>query len=171
MLAVECFDDYSSVQHDEYLALLESRGRQVLDQKTEYISFSSLIDTSASLKYQKGLDVGDRVTCINQRWKVQIESRTTEITESYESGRMELEVTFGESIPFLREALKWRYSPLKNTTNLRSFCLPPASPSFSVAAGYALLLLLVGKQNPRKFYGVFEWIIVRRSRESPLKPR
>ncbi len=118
---VECFDDYSSVQQsyaedgvettlpdNEYRALLVSRGSQVLVQKTEYISFSSLIDTHSSLKYQQGFDVGDRVTCINQRWKVQIESRITEITESYESGRMELEVTFGVSIPSIREALKWR---------------------------------------------------------------
>lgn len=101
-------DSETPIPEEEYLELLRSRGRQVLDQKTEHVAFASLIDTNASLRYRRNYDVGDRVTCINQRWKVQIESRITEITESYESGRMELDITFGVSIPSIRDALKWR---------------------------------------------------------------
>lgn len=85
-----------------------ARGHLALDQKTESISFSSHIDTHANLVYKKDYDLGDRVTCVNKRWGIRIDSRITEITESYESGKEELEVTFGTSIPSLSAAAKGR---------------------------------------------------------------
>ena len=117
----EFFDDTGSISRsyledgveqqlslEEYLTLLESRGHQVLDQKTESVSFSSHIDTRANLTYKKDFDLGDRVTCVNRRWGIRIDVRITEITESYESGKEELEVIFGTSIPSLNAAMKWR---------------------------------------------------------------
>ena len=118
---IEYFDDSSGISRfymedgqeqqlslAAYLALLTARGHQVLDQKTESISFSSHIDTHANLVYKKDFDLGDRVTCVNKRWGIRIDSRITEITESYESGKEALEVTFGTSIPSLSNALKGR---------------------------------------------------------------
>lgn len=118
---IEYFDDSSSISRSymedgeeqklslaAYLALLTARGHQVLDQKTESISFSSHIDTYANLVYKKDFDLGDRVTCVNKRWGIRIDSRITEVTESYESGKEALEVTFGTSIPSLTNALKGR---------------------------------------------------------------
>ena len=115
----EYFDDAGSITRsymedgvqqqlplEEYLALLTARGHQVLDQKTENISFSSRIDTCANLTYKKDFDLGDRVTCINRRWGIRIDARITEITESFESGKEELEVTFGTSIPGLNATMK-----------------------------------------------------------------
>jgi hypothetical protein len=93
---------------EAYHALLTARGHQVLDQKTESISFSSHIDTHANLIYKKDFDLGDRVTCVNKRWGIRIDSRITEITESFESGKEELEITFGTSIPSLSNAAKGR---------------------------------------------------------------
>ena len=118
---IEYFDDSSSISRsymedgeelqlslEAYMALLTARGHQVLDQKTESISFSSHIDTHANLVYKKDFDLGDRVTCVNKRWGIRIDSRITEITESYESGKETLEVTFGISIPSLTNAMKGR---------------------------------------------------------------
>ena len=118
---IEYFDDSSSISRSymedgeeqqlslvAYLALLNARGHQVLDQKTGSVSFSSHIDTHANLVYKKDFDLGDRVTCVNKRWGIRIDSRITEVTESYESGKEALEVTFGTSIPSLTNALKGR---------------------------------------------------------------
>ena len=118
---IEYFDDSSSISRsymeeseaqqlpqEAYLALLTARGHQVLDEKKESISFSSHIDTHANLVYKKDFDLGDRVTCVNKRWGIRIDSRITEVTESYESGKEALEVTFGTSIPSLTSALKGR---------------------------------------------------------------
>ena len=98
----------TQIPDSEYTALLQARGEQVLDQKDESLSFSSVIDMRANLKYKRDFDLGDRVTCLNQRWRIQIDARITEITETYESGKQDLEATFGVSIPSLSEMLKWR---------------------------------------------------------------
>lgn len=92
----------------EYLALLTARGRQVLDGKTGYLNFTSFIDTHGHLKYKRDFDLGDRVTCINRRWGIRIDVRITEVVESYENGKADLEITFGESLPTLSAAIKWR---------------------------------------------------------------
>lgn len=76
--------------------------------KTEHVAFSSFINTHANLRYKRDFDLGDRVTCINQRWKIRVDTRITEICESYESGKADLEITFGESLPTISAALKWR---------------------------------------------------------------
>lgn len=93
---------------DEYYRLLRARGEQTLAQKVERIAFHSMIDTRAGFAYQRDYDVGDRVTCVNRRWHVKIDVRITEATESFESGRRDLSVTFGEALPTLSEYIKWR---------------------------------------------------------------
>ena len=118
---IEYFDDSSSISRsymedgveqqlslEAYLALMTAKGHQVLDEKTESISFSSHIDTHANLVYKKDFDLGDRVTCVNKRWGIRIDSRITEVTESYESGKEASEVTFGTSIPSLSAAARGR---------------------------------------------------------------
>lgn len=92
----------------EYLELLGARGAQVLDNKSGYNNFTSFLYTHGHLKYKRDYDLGDRVTCINRRWGVRIDVRITEVTESYENGKADLEITFGESLPTLSTAMKWR---------------------------------------------------------------
>lgn len=93
---------------EAYATLLKAQGERTLAGKIEHLAFSSLINTRAHLRYKQDFDLGDRVTCINQRWKIRIEVRITEIVESYESGKADLEITFGESLPTISAALKWR---------------------------------------------------------------
>ncbi len=96
------------IPDNDYRDMLTARGEQVLDQKIESLSFSSVIDTHANLRYKSDFDVGDRVTCLNRRWHVQIDARITEVVESYERGRESVEITFGVSLPSLNAAMKWR---------------------------------------------------------------
>lgn len=93
---------------EEYTALLTAQGERTLAGKTEHLAFTSFINTRAHLLYKQDFDIGDRVTCVNQRWKIRINARITEIVESYESGKADLQITFGESLPTISAALKWR---------------------------------------------------------------
>lgn len=89
-----------------YLELLAERGRQVLESRTETLNFSSEINTRGNLKYKEDYDLGDRVTCINRRWKIKIDVRITEISEVYQQGEESLEITFGESLPALIDKIR-----------------------------------------------------------------
>ncbi len=92
----------------DYVALLTAKGNSVLSDKVESISFSSKINPSSHLKYKVDYDVGDHVTCLNRRWGVKIDARITEAQEAYESGKAEVTITFGTSLPTLSDKLKWR---------------------------------------------------------------
>ena len=66
------------------------------------------INTGAHLKYERDFGLGDRVTCLNRRWGVTIDARITEVSEQFEGGKNELQITFGTSLPTLNDQLKWR---------------------------------------------------------------
>ena len=108
---VEIFAEASDVTFEEggdYAALLRAKGASVLAGKVESVSFSSVINTGAHLKYGRDFDLGDRVTCLNRRWGVTIDARITEVSEQFEGGKNELQITFGTSLPTLNDQLKWR---------------------------------------------------------------
>lgn len=85
----------------EYLALLSARGAEELEQYAETLSFGSKINTFANLIYRTDYDLGDRVTCVNERWGIRIDVRITEIAETYQNNVEEIDITFGESLPAL----------------------------------------------------------------------
>ena len=101
-------DIASGEQNVDYAALLTAKGNSVLADKVENVSFSSKINPFSHLKYKVDYDVGDRVTCLNRRWGVKIDARITEVQEAYESGKAEVAITFGTSLPTLSDKLKWR---------------------------------------------------------------
>ena len=101
-------DIASGEQNVDYTALLTAKGNSVLADKVESVSFSSKINPSSHLKYKEDYDVGDRVTCLNRRWGVKIDARITEVQEAYESGKVDVTITFGTSLPTLSNKLKWR---------------------------------------------------------------
>jgi hypothetical protein len=94
------------IPDSQYLSQLEQRGFSELAGYSEVIGFSSKINTDSSYKYRLDYDVGDRVTCLNRRWGVKIDVRVTEITETYETGKMIIEATFGESLPTLIQTIR-----------------------------------------------------------------
>ena len=91
---------------EQYIEMLKQRGAQELENYAETLNFSSNIDTFGNLKYREDYDIGDRVTCINKNWKIKINVRITEVTEVYQQGEENLEITFGESLPALLDKIR-----------------------------------------------------------------
>jgi len=90
----------------EYLELLAGRGASELEQHAETLNFTSKINTSSNLTYGVDFDLGDRVTCVNKRWGIQINVRITEIVETYQAGKHGIDITFGESLPTLIDQIR-----------------------------------------------------------------
>ncbi|SDN79235.1 siphovirus ReqiPepy6 Gp37-like family protein [Acetanaerobacterium elongatum] len=89
----------------QYQQLLTARGLKDLEQYKEALSFESNVNVTGSLAYKTDFDVGDRVTCVDKRWGIKTDVRITEITESYQKGKTQITVTFGESLPTLSEKI------------------------------------------------------------------
>jgi hypothetical protein len=89
-----------------YLDMLIQYGASELEQYAETLNFASTINTTANLKYTDDFDLGDRVTCVNKRWGIQINVRITEIMETYQGRDTDIDITFGESIPTLIEQIR-----------------------------------------------------------------
>jgi len=90
----------------KYRQMLVTRGNTELDGLIETHSFESSINTQSNLRYKEDFDMGDRVTCVERRWGLTINSRITEITQTFEKGKATLEVTFGESAPTLLDKIR-----------------------------------------------------------------
>lgn len=103
-------DTSTEIPLDEYKNLLSARGDTELSSYAVARNFDSEIYTGGSLVYKKDYDVGDRVTCINKQWGVQINSRITEVQEVYQSGAQSIQITFGESSPKLLNKIRQIYS-------------------------------------------------------------
>jgi hypothetical protein len=90
----------------QYLNMLTQRGASELEQYAETLNFSSKINPYTNLKYGEDFDLGDRVTCINKRWGIKINVRITEIEETYQEGKTDIDITFGESLPTILDQLR-----------------------------------------------------------------
>ena len=91
---------------ETYRRMLQSRGNTELDGRIENFTFNSSINVMSNLRYKEDFDLGDRVTCIEKRWGITINSRITELTQTFESGKTLIEATFGESAPTLLDKIK-----------------------------------------------------------------
>ena len=89
-----------------YLAMLRIRGSTELEGYGEAVSFTSTISTNSNLKYKSDFDLGDRITCKEVKWGIQIDARITEVLETYQKGEETIEATFGDSLPTLLEQIK-----------------------------------------------------------------
>lgn len=91
----------------EYDKLLIQRGHEKLAEYKEVETFESKINvTNSNLIYKQDFDLGDYVTCQNREWNVTTNVKITEIEEVYESDGLQVNVTFGESIPTLISKIK-----------------------------------------------------------------
>ena len=91
---------------EKYRRMLVTRGNTELDSRIENYTFNSSINIMSNLRYKEDFDLGDRVTCIEKRWGITINSRITEITQTFERGKTLIEATFGESAPTLLDKIK-----------------------------------------------------------------
>lgn len=90
----------------QYRAMLTTKGDTELDSMIEAYSFNSTINMRSNLMYKQDFDLGDRITCVDKTWGITINSRITEITQTYERGKAHIEATFGESSPTLLDQIK-----------------------------------------------------------------
>lgn len=94
-------DSEITMPMDAYIQMLCQRGNKDLEQYAETLNFFSKINAYSNLEYKTDFDIGDVVTCIDKRWGIRINVRITEISESYQQSKNEIDVTFGESLPTL----------------------------------------------------------------------
>lgn len=58
-----------------YRAMLASRGNTELAAMVENYTFNSSVNIQSNLRYKEDFDLGDRVTCLERRWGITINSR------------------------------------------------------------------------------------------------
>lgn len=89
-----------------YRAMLATKGNTELASSVEVYNFNSQIRIDSNLRYKRDFDIGDIITCLERTWGVTINSRITEIIQTFEAGAETIEATFGESSPTLLEKIK-----------------------------------------------------------------
>lgn len=89
-----------------YLQMLKTRGSAELESYGKTINFVSTINTNSNLKFKRDFDLGDRITCKEEKWHIQIDARITEVIETYQKGAEEIEATFGDSLPTLVDKIR-----------------------------------------------------------------
>ena len=89
-----------------YLQMLKTRAAAELENYGKIINFVSTINTNSNLKFKQDFDLGDRITCKETKWGIQIDARTTEVIETYQKGAEEIEATFGDSLPTLVDQIR-----------------------------------------------------------------
>ena len=89
-----------------YLQMLKTRAAAELENYGNIINFVSTSNTNSNLKFKQDFDLGDRITCKETKWGIQIDARITEVTETYQKGAEEIEATFGDSLPTLVDQIR-----------------------------------------------------------------
>ena len=90
----------------DYTNLLIGKGNEILAETKEIQTFDSKINLNSNLKYKTDFDLGDIVTYLSKKWNVTVDSRITEITETYEENGLSIDITFGNNIPNLIDKIK-----------------------------------------------------------------
>lgn len=93
---------------------LIARGERKLTERQRTISYQSEITRHGPFQYKEDWDIGDVVTVQNKTWKVTMDTRITEVTETYEPSGFKLHVTFGSSLPTFSQKLKTTFQELNN---------------------------------------------------------
>lgn len=95
-----------TVPINAYLAMLLTRGGAELENYGETINFVSTINSNSNLEFKSDFDLGDRITCKEGKWGIQIDARITEVMEIYQKGEETIEATFGDSLPTLVDQIR-----------------------------------------------------------------
>ncbi len=111
----ELFVDAKDLQKDvdgviltdeEYKNTLIARGNEKLAENNEVKTFDSKVNTRGNNIYKVDYDLGDIVTIVDTKWGLQLDTRITEIEEVYEENGLEINPTFGNSIPTIIDKIK-----------------------------------------------------------------
>ncbi len=93
---------------EEYRQMLKERGLEKLEENNKVEKADLEINTNSNLIYLKDYDLGDKVVYKNDKLGFNIENRIIGVSEAYENGNKEIDVTFGEdyNLKRIKEAIK-----------------------------------------------------------------
>lgn len=94
------------IPDNEYKELLITRGKEKLAEQYKIKTFDGTININSNMIYKKDYDLGDVVTFLDKRWGVKVDTRITEICETYDIEGLSINITFGNNVPTLLEILK-----------------------------------------------------------------
>lgn len=91
---------------DDYTIALLFRGQSKLSERIMTQSFDSTFNPHGNLRYKIDFDLGQVVKVLSKKWGVTLETRITEIEETYYADGQSLDVVFGKGILTLPQKLK-----------------------------------------------------------------
>lgn len=97
----------TSISDDDYMAMLDNRGKEKLAERTSIESFEAEMRNARDIQYRYGVDYnrGDKVIVQDADIGVQVLAIVSEVTENYDD-EYELDITFGFSSPTLIQKIK-----------------------------------------------------------------
>lgn len=91
---------------EEYAAALMQHGEFKLNDLQMARSFDATLHEHGNLRYKEDFDLGDIVTVAANRWSVTMQTRITEIEETYDSEGRHIDVVLGRGALTLTQKLK-----------------------------------------------------------------
>ena len=99
------FEAFQDARDTEDEGELVNRG--LAGQNPGAVNFEARINPYGNLTYQKDYDLGDRVTVQDKRLGITMDTRITEVKETYQQGQADgVEITFGEKYPSFLSSIK-----------------------------------------------------------------
>lgn len=111
----EAFLDLSSIPRNmdgveiplaSYLAILKQQARAHLAKLIVSEMVENSIYTLSNFKYKKDYNLGDIVTCLDNKIGFSVDLRITEVTEVWDTNGYSLAITFGDNTPDLYDTIK-----------------------------------------------------------------
>lgn len=99
-------DQEVAIPETEYLQLLNQRGFEKLEDHKNIEIFDSKINTKSNLDYKVHYNLGDIITVIDKKWNVTVDTRITEIEETWDDKGLSLNIAFGDNIPNLIDKVR-----------------------------------------------------------------
>lgn len=95
------------IPKEEYLQLLLAKGKEKLNEYTEFIGFEAELDvTKENTKYNEDFFLGDLVTIKDDELGILMNSRVMQADEVFKEDGKSIFVTVGKSVPTFPEAIK-----------------------------------------------------------------
>lgn len=96
-----------NIPDSEYIPMLAQRGKEKLEDHKSIETFDSVVNVNQeNLRYKKDFDLGDIVTMFDEKWKIALDTRITEILEIHQNLGTTINVIFGDDIPNIYSKLK-----------------------------------------------------------------
>ncbi|WP_260170418.1 siphovirus ReqiPepy6 Gp37-like family protein [Methanococcus maripaludis] len=97
---------------------LTQTGNEAIEKYKKTESIPAKVYNKKNAEYGVDWDLGDKVTVISEKYGKTLHLRVTEVTENYSSKGLELDVTFGDPIPTILDALKSKFQEYESLKNV-----------------------------------------------------